>query len=83
MSPIYGRSHHRTVSASFTTTAIEETNPLGETTHVVGVKASCSECGHETQSFGTTRDSRTRCLALLRDECPMGESNWYVDEDED
>ena len=79
----YGRSAHRTVSVAIQTTAIEETNDLGEVTHAAGVRATCNECGHETTSFGTGGDSRTRCLALLREECPMGESNWYVDEDDD
>jgi hypothetical protein len=54
--------------------------------HVAGVSAECSECEHVTESFGTDERSRVRCLAQLRDECPRGENNWYVDdesEDED
>ncbi len=74
------RSAHRTVSVSIETTALEETNRFGETTHQAGVRATCSECGHETTAFGTAGDSRRRCLALLRDECPMGESNWYEED---
>lgn len=77
----YGRSHHRTVPVTITTTVIAETNQLGETTHGVGVRAVCSACGHETTSFGTGADSKRRCLALLREECPMGESNWYAEEE--
>ncbi|MDP3766634.1 MAG: hypothetical protein Q8S13_01340, partial [Dehalococcoidia bacterium] len=46
---------------------------------VEGVKAICSRCGHETESFGTGDSSRRRCLALMRDECPNGESNYYVE----
>ena len=44
-----------------------------------GVCATCSLCDHETESFGTGDASRRRCLALMREECPMGESNYYVE----
>ena len=46
-----------------------------------GVEATCSRCQHTTQSFGTGDASRKRCLVLLREECPEGEDNFYVDED--
>jgi len=45
---------------------------------VEGVKVSCSECGHETESFGTSSASVRRCLALLSEECPEGKRNFYV-----
>lgn len=44
-----------------------------------GVVAVCGNCGHETQSFGTGDPSRRRCLALMREECPEGERNFYVE----
>ena len=47
------------------------------------VYANCSKCGHETMSFGDSDASVRRCLALLREECPRGESNFYVDEDDE
>ena len=47
-----------------------------------GVRATCSRCDHETESFGTGEASRKRCLALMNEECPQGEDNFYVDEDE-
>lgn len=47
---------------------------------VPGVCATCSRCGHATESFGTEGPSVRRCLALLREECPEGESNFYVAE---
>ena len=50
---------------------------------VDGVIATCSRCGHETESFGTSDASVRRCLALLREECPRGEHNFYVDGDGD
>lgn len=49
---------------------------------VDGIVARCSRCDHETESFGTSERSVKRCLALLRDECPNDENNFYVDESE-
>ena len=49
---------------------------------VEGVCATCSRCGHETESYGTTDASVRRCLALLHDECPNHEDNYYFDPDE-
>lgn len=46
-----------------------------------GVEATCSRCGHTTESMGTGSGSRRRCLVMLRDECPRRESNFYVAED--
>lgn len=48
---------------------------------VEGICATCTRCGHETQSFGTSERSVKRCLALLREECPNSEENFYVDAD--
>lgn len=45
---------------------------------VESVRATCSQCQHETESFGTGEASIKRCLALLREECPRGRSNFYV-----
>ena len=47
-----------------------------------GVRALCLRCDHETESYGTGENSRKRCLVLMREECSMGERNFYVDEDE-
>jgi ribosomal protein S27E len=47
------------------------------------VTAECGRCGHETTSFGTSDASIRRCLVLLREECPEGEENFYVDESEE
>ena len=43
--------------------------------------ASCNRCKHETESYGESIDSETRCLVLMRKECPRRESNYYVCED--
>ena len=47
---------------------------------VPGVCATCSECGHQTESFGTGERSVKRCLVLLREECPEEASNFYEEE---
>jgi len=57
---------------------IEETALEGDYGMVASIQARCSRCGHETESFGTTERSTQRCLALMREECPAGESNFYV-----
>lgn len=53
---------------------------------VDGVEVTCSRCQHSTESFGTGPASVRRCMALLREECPNGEENFYyaeTGEDED
>jgi len=47
------------------------------------VRATCGRCGHEVMSYGTSNASRRRCLAVLHEECPNGERNYYVDIDGD
>ncbi|HET9376407.1 MAG TPA: hypothetical protein VFO40_15645 [Chthoniobacterales bacterium] len=54
---------------------IELENDEGHSVESVAV--TCNKCGHCTESFGTGGDSIRRCLALLREECPNGEENWY------
>ena len=49
---------------------------------VDGVELTCSKCGHSTQSYGTGDGSINRCLALMREECPEGERNFYVSDEE-
>jgi len=47
---------------------------------VDGVKATCGECGHTTESFGTGENSKKRCLVMMREECPNGmKNNFYKD----
>lgn len=59
---------------------IEEVDLENENGRVVeGVRATCNRCLHETESFGTSEASRKRCLALMREECPKSEENFYVD----
>ena len=60
---------------------IEETDLEGDYGTVSGIHAVCGRCGHETESFGTSDASIKRCLVLMREECPEGESNFYVAEE--
>ncbi len=52
----------------------------GEDRVVEGVRVECARCGHVTESFGTASPSIKRCLALMKEECPYNEANYYVDE---
>lgn len=47
---------------------------------VDGVCATCSACGHATEAFGTGAKSINRTLAMMREECPENEENFYVQE---
>jgi hypothetical protein len=51
-----------------------EGESLNEPIAVASTMAICSRCGHETESFGTEKDSIKRCLALMREECPREET---------
>lgn len=53
----------------------------GDYGSVDGVVADCPRCGHRTESFGTSENSLRRCAALMREECPRGEKNYYVVEE--
>jgi hypothetical protein len=59
---------------------IEETELEGVYGMVPRVRARCSRCGHETETFGTGETSIMRCLALMREECPAEETNLYVED---
>lgn len=60
------------------TNYVELENDYGVSVDSVQLK--CNRCGHVTESFGESSDSIKRCLALMKEECPQGESNWYVEE---
>ena len=45
---------------------------------VAGVEVTCDRCGHCEESYGTDEPSLQRCAALLRENCPRGENNFYV-----
>lgn len=45
---------------------------------VPSVCVTCLRCNHKTTSYGTSEKSVTRCLVLLKEECPNSEDNFYV-----
>lgn len=59
---------------------VEYTEILHKGVSVPGVVVTCGACGHAVESFGEGERSVKRCLALLREECPENEDNYYVEE---
>jgi DNA polymerase-3 subunit epsilon len=47
---------------------------------VDGVRVTCGRCSHAVEVCGRTEASVKRGCAMLRDECPNGERNFYVAE---
>lgn len=52
-----------------------------EDVEVPGLEVTCSRCGHRVESFGQRGRSLRRCLAVMREECPRGEENFYQSEE--
>ena len=50
---------------------------------VPGVSVCCGRCGHTVESFGTTERSVKRCFAIMKEECPNSESNYYFAADQE
>ena len=59
----------------FTDVLISE---YGQQVNVPSVRARCSRCGHVTESGGTHEASVTRCLAIMREQCPRGARHFYT-----
>src|SRR5262245_56875346 len=47
---------------------------------VDGIEVTCSRCENIAESYGQHQGSINRALALLRETCPHGEKNFYVQE---
>ena len=60
---------------------IEDSEPNDYGTETPCIRAICSRCGHETMSYGDSEESIRRCLALMREECPLDENNFYIEDD--
>lgn len=56
----------------------DKENEHGKTTPAVRI--TCGKCLHEVEVFGQGPDSIKRGLATMREECPQGKKNWYVEE---
>jgi hypothetical protein len=48
---------------------------------VRGILATCTRCGNQEESFGTSEGSVSRCLMLIRESCPGGSRHFYVVDD--
>lgn len=59
--------------------AVTLTNDRGRP--VDGVEATCSQCDHCESAYGESDRSIRRALAMLRENCPRGEENYYVETD--
>jgi hypothetical protein len=57
---------------------IDEIELEGDHGAVLSTKATCSKCDHTTESYGTGGASIRRCLAIMREECPHNEENYYT-----
>lgn len=44
---------------------------------IPGLRLICERCGQEVEVWGTTDASARRGAAMLAEECPNGESNYY------
>ncbi len=56
---------------------LESTNDDGEAIQVEGVEVQCERCNHIVEIYGTGSASFLRACATLREECPLGENNFY------
>jgi hypothetical protein len=43
--------------------------------------AKCGRCNHEVSVYGHSERSRRRAAAMLREQCPEEENNYYRDSD--
>ncbi len=59
-------------------TAIEEADVDADYGTVFGLIVTCKRCGHSVKAGGAHEGSAARAAAMLRDECPRGERNFYV-----
>jgi hypothetical protein len=67
--------------AKITCTIDETILENGNGQEIPSIVATCSRCGHTTESYGTSERSVNRCLVLMNEECPNGENNFYEEED--
>jgi len=56
----------------------DETELEGDHGLVKGLVVTCDRCGHEVEVFGVSDASARRGGAMLAEECPKGERNFYV-----
>lgn len=54
----------------------------GDYVSVEGIRLTCERCGHEVEVYGTEERSLLRAAVMLKEECPKGERNYYVVDDD-
>ncbi len=60
---------------------VEETELENEDGIAVdGICVTCTRCDHEVEVFGQGLKSIRRACIMLREECPNGEENFYVED---
>lgn len=57
---------------------VEHITLEGDYTDIDSVRVTCVHCGHSVEVYGTDERSMKRGCIMLRDECPMGEENFYM-----
>lgn len=57
---------------------LEDDYVSGDYGDVYGLRIVCTRCGHSVQVPGRHDGSAKRGAALLSEECPEGEDNFYV-----
>jgi len=60
--------------------SVDEEEVESDTGVILGLVLTCSRCGHSVEVYGTEEASVRRGAVMLRDECPMGDRNFYVAE---
>ena len=56
---------------------VSEEDLDGDYSTVPGLVITCTRCQHSVEVFGTEENSAKRGAVMLRDECPLGEDNFY------
>ena len=51
----------------------------GDYGEVDGIEVHCTKCDHYVEVFGQHDGSISRGCAMLNDECPRGENNFYAE----
>ncbi|WP_426129785.1 hypothetical protein [Pararhizobium sp. PWRC1-1] len=56
---------------------IEHADLDGSYSTVEGIRVNCTKCGHSVEVFGTSDASARRAAVMMKEECPLGLSNYY------
>ena len=59
------------------TLEIHPTEIEGDFSTVSGLELRCPRCGHVVEVYGDHSASAVRGAVIMREECPLGENNYY------